>query len=349
MKKKCIGVIFGGNSGEHNVSLMSAANVIDAIDKKSYGIIQIGISKTGKWKLYKGSPSKIKDGTWEGDINNIEKDFSIFTHPLVSTIDVFFPVLHGPNGEDGTIQGLLTLLDKPFVGCGVLASSLGMDKVYSKLIFQSAGIPTGSFMSLHKEEWGKNKSDTIHEIEEKLGYPFFIKPANMGSSVGISKIDDQSSIEEGMEEAFKHDCKLILEKGINCREVECGVLGNRHPSASVIGEIIPSKDFYDYQSKYLDDNKSVLIIPADIDEVTSKLIRDYSTKAFKALSGRGLARVDFFIDKDTGELFINEINTMPGFTNISMYPKLWENAGIDYSTLIEKLIDYAIEEYEYKR
>lgn len=349
MGKLVVGIIFGGKSGEHEVSLMSSANVIDAMDKNKYEIVQIGISKDGDWYLYHGETSRIKDGTWLKDKENIEKNFSVFTHPVVETVDVFFPVLHGPNGEDGTIQGLLTLLDKPYVGCGVLASSVGMDKIYSKVLFENAGIPTGPYLSVYQEEWFNDTDGVINEIEDKLGYPFFIKPANMGSSVGISKIHSPSEINEGMEEAFMHDCKLILEKGINCREVECAVLGNRYAKSSIAGEIIPSKEFYDYQAKYFDDGQSVLIIPAQLEDDIMDRIKNYAVKAFESINGRGLARVDFFIDKDNGEIYINEINTMPGFTNISMYPKLWEVSGISYDNLIERLIDLAIEEYSNRK
>ncbi|MFZ7133393.1 MAG: D-alanine--D-alanine ligase family protein, partial [Eubacteriales bacterium] len=312
MGKLKVGIIFGGKSGEHDVSLMSSSNVIEAMDKEKYDIVQIGITKSGQWLLYYGDVSKIKDGSWELDDAHIERDFSIFTHPIIQTIDIFFPVLHGPNGEDGTIQGLLTLLNKPYVGCGVLASSVGMDKVYSKILFQNARIPSGEYMSIYESQWIEGQDEIIIDIERNLGYPFFIKPANMGSSVGISKIHDRLDIANGMEEAFHHDNKLILEKGINCREVECAVLGNRDAKASVVGEIIPSKEFYDYESKYFDDGKSVLVIPADINGETMTLIQQYAIKAFQAINGRGLARVDFFIDKNTQEIYINEINTMPG-------------------------------------
>lgn len=345
MGKLKIGIIFGGKSGEHDVSLMSATNVLEAIDKEKYETVQIGITKKGKWMIYTGKINSIKDGTWETDNENLIVGFSVFDHPVFKSIDVFFPVLHGPNGEDGTVQGLLKLIDKPFVGCGVLASSVGMDKVYSKILFENAGIPTGDHMSLYEKEWDLKQDEMIYSIEFTLNYPFFVKPANMGSSVGISKIHNREEMYEGITSAFEFDNKLILEKAINCREIECAVLGNISPKASVLGEVIPSKEFYDYQSKYYDGDKSTLIIPADINDTTSDMIKEYALKAFKAINGRGLARVDFFIDKDTNEIFINEINTLPGFTNISMYSKLWEETGIEYNELIEKLIYLAIDEY----
>lgn len=340
-----VGVLFGGKSGEHEVSLMSAGNVIEVMDPDKYEVTKIGITKIGKWMIYTGTIDKIKDGTWVNDVENLTTEFSFFDHPIINSIDVFFPVLHGPNGEDGTVQGLLKILDKPFVGCGVLASSVGMDKVYSKILFENAGIPIGDYMSLTKSAWDKNIDEMTSLIEEKLLYPFFVKPANMGSSVGISKVHNRDEMIQGLQEAFQYDSKVILEEFINCREIECGVLGNLDPKASVLGEIVPSQEFYDYQAKYTDGDKSALIIPAKLDDETTKLIRDYAVKAFKSINGRGLSRVDFFVDKNTGKILINEINTLPGFTNISMYPKLWEKTGIPYKELIEKIIDLAIEEY----
>lgn len=345
MKLK-VGVIFGGKSGEHEVSLMSASNVIEVMDKEKFEIVTIGITKTGKWMIYTGNVENISNGSWEDDSEHLIKEFSIFDHPLMKSIDVLFPVLHGPNGEDGTVQGLFELIDKPYVGCKVLSSAVGMDKVFSKILFEHAGIPISDYLALYKNEWEHNGEGLRVAIEEKLGYPFFVKPANMGSSVGISKVGNRVEMINGIEEAFGYDSKLILEKAINCREIECAVLGNTNPKASVLGEIIPSKEFYDYQSKYADGDKSVLVIPAKLDEETTQKIRDYAIKAFKSIDGRGLSRVDFFIDKDTAEIFINEINTLPGFTNISMYPKLWESTGITYKELIENIIELAIEEYK---
>jgi len=344
MKLK-IGVIFGGKSGEHDVSLMSASNVIEVMDKNKYDIVKIGITKIGKWMIYTGDVLNIKDGSWEKDEENLIYEFSLFDHPMITPIDVFFPILHGPNGEDGTVQGLLKIIGKPFVGCGVLASSVGMDKVYSKILFENAGIPIGNYMPLTIAQWNANRDEMNIKIEEKLEYPFFVKPANMGSSVGISKVHNRDEMITGLEEAFTYDCKLILEKAIDCREVECAVLGNQNPKASVLGEIIPSQEFYDYQAKYTDGDKSVLIIPAKLDHDTTEKIRDYAVKAFTSINGRGLSRVDFFIEKGTDKIFINEINTLPGFTNISMYPKLWEKTGISYEELIEKLIQFAMEEH----
>ncbi|SHE86665.1 D-alanine--D-alanine ligase [Alkalibacter saccharofermentans] len=343
MSKIKVGIIFGGKSKEHDVSLMSASNVIEAMDKEKYDLTTIGIDKEGNWYIYEGIKEKIKDGSWILDEENLIKDFSVFHDDLIDEIDVFFPVLHGPNGEDGTVQGLLELMGKPYVGCGVLASAVGMDKVMCKKIFKDAGLPQGNFLSVKECFWAKDSDQIIDEIQSEIGYPCFVKPANMGSSVGISKAHDKQELIEGIKEAFQYDKKIIVEANINCREIECAVLGNDDPAASVLGEIVPSKEFYDYQSKYLDDGKSVLIIPADLSEEITEKIRNYAIEAYMAIDGNGLSRVDFFVEKDTDEIFINEINTMPGFTNISMYPKLWEHTGISYHDLIVKLIDLAFE------
>jgi len=338
-----VGIIFGGKSKEHDVSLMSASNVIEAMDKEKYDLTTIGIDKEGNWYIYEGIKEKIKDGSWILDEENLIKDFSVFHDDLIDEIDVFFPVLHGPNGEDGTVQGLLELMGKPYVGCGVLASAVGMDKVMCKKIFKDAGLPQGNFLSVKEFFWAKDSDQIIDEIQSEIGYPCFVKPANMGSSVGISKAHDKQELIDGIKEAFQYDKKIIVEANINCREIECAVLGNADPAASVLGEIVPSKEFYDYHSKYLDDGKSVLIIPADLSDEIAEKIRNYAIEAYMAIDGNGLSRVDFFVEKNTDEIFINEINTMPGFTNISMYPKLWEHTGISYHDLIVKLIDLAFE------
>ncbi|MBF7095524.1 D-alanine--D-alanine ligase family protein [Alkalibacter mobilis] len=343
MVKTRVGIIFGGNSKEHDVSLMSASNVIEAMDNEKYDLETIGIDKEGNWFIYKGATSKIKDGTWIKDKDNLVEEFSIFHDDVINSIDVFFPVLHGPNGEDGTVQGLLRLLRKPFVGCDVLASALGMDKVLCKKIFRDAGLPQGDFLAVDTYDWDQSPNEILDEIQREIGYPCFVKPANMGSSVGISKAHDKKELVEGIKEAFIYDRKIIVEANVDCREVECAVLGNDDPQASVLGEIVPSKEFYDYQSKYMDGEKSLLIIPAELSDEITEQIRTYAVEAYKAIGGRGLSRVDFFVEKTTGEVFINEINTMPGFTNISMYPKLWESSGLSYHDLIVKLIDLALE------
>lgn len=255
-----------------------------------------------------------------------------------------FPVLHGCNGEDGTIQGLFELAGIPYVGCGVLASAVGMDKIYAKIIFEKAGIPQADYLYFTRKEIYGDVEGVVDKIEEKFSYPVFVKPSNAGSSVGVSKAHDKNELKEALIYAARYDRKVLIEEFINGREVECAVLGNDDPVASTVGEIIPGNEFYDYKAKYID-NTSKIKIPADLPEETVEQIRNYAVKAFKALDCSGLARVDFFVHKETGKVYINEINTMPGFTSISMYPMLWEESGISYPELIEKLIDLAVQRY----
>lgn len=351
-EKLNVAVIFGGKSGEHEVSLMSATNVINAMDKNKYNIFMIGITKQGKWMAYKGDVSKVIDGSWEKDAEELDKEetvdlmfYRFFKNGIGKRIDAVFPVLHGPNGEDGTIQGLFEMLDIPYVGCGVMASALGMDKAFSKRLFRDAGLNVGEFSVALKKDIEKDIHSIINMVEDKFIYPVFIKPANMGSSVGITKAYNNDELERGLKEACKYDRKVIIEENINCREVECSVLGNNDPIASVVGEIIPSHEFYDYVAKYFDDGKSVLIIPAGLSESKTQEIREAAVKAFKSLDCCGMARVDFLIDKETEKVYINELNTIPGFTKISMYPKLWDATGLSYSKLIDRLIELAIERY----
>ena len=351
-----VAVVFGGKSGEHEVSLMSATNVIKAMDKEKYNIFMIGITKQGKWMAYNGEADWIADGSWEKEAAGMDRDATInllfsdlFNGKSDNRIDAVFPVLHGPNGEDGTIQGLFEMLDVPYVGCGVLASALGMDKAFSKQLFQIAGLPVGSYEVIMKKDILENESSVIERIEAKFNYPVFVKPANMGSSVGISKAHDRMELLEGLREASKYDRKILVEEYINCRELECSVLGNNEPIVSGVGEIIPSHEFYDYEAKYFDDGKSVLIIPAKLDEKKAEELYSIARKAYIALDCSGMARVDFFMEKGTDKIYINEINTIPGFTKISMYPKLWEAAGIGYSELIDRLIELSIDIYNQKR
>ncbi len=332
-----IGVVFGGQSGEHEVSRVSAYNVLGVIDRAKYNIVTIGISKKGKWFLYSGDSEKIKDGSWEQDQKNLITDFSIFSHPEISKIDIFFPVLHGPMGEDGTIQGVFEMLNKPYVGCGVLSSAVGMDKVFSKIMFESVGIPTGKYIYFRENDWKNDQAAQLAAIEAALGYPVFVKPANMGSSVGISKAHDRDELILAINEAFIYDNKLILEAFIKGREIECAVLQvGDTVRASIPGEVIPSKEFYDYEAKYSATEDSKVVIPADLSQEVTEKIRNYAIKAFKAIEGSGLSRVDFFVTEDA--VLINEVNTLPGFTNISMYPKMWEATGIGYKELVDTII-----------
>jgi D-alanine-D-alanine ligase len=351
-EKLNVAVIFGGKSGEHEVSLMSATNVINAMDKEKYNIHMIGITRQGKWMAFKGDVSKIIDSSWEKEAEELEREETIdllfyrfFKDGNGKRIDVVFPVLHGPNGEDGTIQGLFEMLDVPYVGCGVTASALGMDKAFSKQLFRDAGLNVGEYSIVLKKDIEENIDSVISLIEDKFTYPVFIKPANMGSSVGITKAHNREGLARGLKEACKYDRKVIIEENINCREVECSVLGNNNPIASGVGEIIPSREFYDYEAKYFDGGKSVLIIPAELSESKTEEIREAAVKAYKALDCCGMARVDFLLEKETEKVYINELNTIPGFTKISMYPKLWVAAGMSYDKLIDRLIELAIERY----
>lgn len=355
-EKLNVAVLFGGKSGEHEVSLMSATNVIKAMDREKYNIYMIGITKQGKWMAYNGDVDKIIDGSWEKEAEKLERKETIdllfsefFKGEGKCRMDVVFPVLHGPNGEDGTVQGLLEMLDVPYVGCGVTASALGMDKAFSKQLFHAAGLPTCGYDVIMKTEITEDMDGVVRRIEAGFSYPVFVKPVNMGSSVGISKAHNRAELVSGLREAARYDRKILVEEFINCRELECSVLGNEKPAVSGVGEIIPSREFYDYEAKYFDDGKSVLIIPAKIDKKKEAEIHEIARKAFIALDCCGMARVDFFMEKGTEKVYINEINTIPGFTKISMYPKLWDAAGISYGELIDKLILLSIDMYNQKQ
>ncbi len=344
MKK--LGVIFGGMSTENKVSCLSGASVIKNLNKEKYEIFPIFIDKNGNWfKVEKTKDDQLKMESKE-QIENIFK--------YLKQMDVIFPVLHGLYGEDGTIQGLLELLRIPYVGCGVLASSVGMDKVYTKIIFNKAGINQAKYVYIRKYNdkyiyVDDNLNEKILDLKEasdiatkKLEFPMFVKPSNSGSSVGISKASNQKELQEAIKEAAKFDKKILVEEGINGREVECAVLGNEDVISSCVGEIKAADEFYSYDAKY-NNQESKTLIPAEISIEKSEEIRKLAVKAFKAIDGKGLSRVDFFIENETGKVCINEINTLPGFTNISMYPKLFEQVGINYSDLLDKLVNLAIE------
>lgn len=350
-----VAVIFGGISTEHEVSIQSAKSIIMNMDREKYEIIPILITKEGKWILWTGkiedlgdrfqtsnyeciiSPDRTKKGLLkirENEVTYID-------------IDVVFPVLHGLNGEDGTIQGLLELANIPYVGCGVFSSSVCMDKSYAKKIAFLEGIPQGHFLTIYKYDYEEKEDYYIRKIESEFSYPCFIKPCNAGSSVGITKAHNREQLIEGIGQAFLYDMKILIEEFIDGKDVECSVLGNENPIASCIGEIRPSREFYDYEAKYLDDS-SELIIPAKLDMQTSEEIKNLAIKLYKAFDCSGMARVDFFVDK-YNKVYFNEVNTIPGFTNISMYPKLWENEGIKFSELIDKLIELSLEKWHKKQ
>jgi len=363
--KKTVAVLFGGQSFEHEVSRVSAQSVIENLDTEKYNIIPIGITKEGNWIRYTGEYSNIGSGKWESialeEIKNrqesstsaISRGNSAIRDFLMEfddnkNIDVIFPVLHGSNGEDGTIQGLLELAGIPYVGCGVLSSAVGMDKATSKILFESAGIPQGEFFLVIRSEVNENIGDIQKRTEETIGYPCFVKPSNAGSSVGVSKVNDSEGLLKALLNAGKYDRRILIEEFINGREVECAVLGNDSPVASTVGEVVPCNEFYDYKAKYID-NASKIIVPAQLEDKTVQLIRNYAVEAFKLLDCSGLARVDFFVENLTGKVYINEINTMPGFTGISMYPKLWEACGVPYRELLNRLIDFAFMRFNENR
>ncbi len=355
-EKLKLAILFGGQSGEHEVSLMSATSVINNIDRDKYSLYLIGITKSGNWMMYNGDPDKIEDGSWEKSAVPIVfpadpsyGGFFLLSDPSrVYEVDVIFPVMHGPHAEDGTIQGLFELAQIPYVGCDVVASSTGMDKAISKDIFQRHNLPQAKYRVILKRDYIEEREKILSYIESIFDYPVFIKPANLGSSVGISKCYHRDELAKGLDNASEYDRKIIVEEFIDGYEIECAVLGNNHPKASVLGQIIPCNDFYDYDAKYFGDGKSKLVIPAPLSEQKTNEIRTIAIQAFKALDCSGLARVDFFVHGTTDDIYLNEINTMPGFTKISMYPKLWEESGIPYAELMDKLIDFALDRFNEK-
>lgn len=354
MKKALI--LFGGVSSEHEVSLNSAKSVIENTPKDKYELILMGITKDGRWYRYDGDIALLPEDKWLDDESNLtpaiispdraDHGIIVFGEKTEKIrVDVVFPVLHGKNGEDGTIQGMLQVAGIPFVGCDMLGSACCMDKVITNTLADNAGIAQAKWLGLNEYEYNQNKEYFINKAKTYLGYPIFVKPANAGSSVGVSKATDDASLEKAITVAFKEDTKLVLEEGIVGREVECAVLGNENPIASVVGEIVPANDFYDYEAKYIN-AESLLYIPARISEEKANEVRFAAINAYKALGCSGLTRVDFFVRESDGAVMLNEPNTIPGFTKISMYPKLFGAAGIEYSDLIDKLFCYAIEKWE---
>ena len=356
-KRLRVGVIFGGKSAEHEVSLNSAQNVMRALDKNKYEVVPIGISKDGQW-LLRGDPLQALTGGQAslskllGSGYQIVDDFSTGREVIPGShtaslpdVDVIFPVLHGPFGEDGTVQGLLELADIPYVGAGVLSSAVGMDKAAMKDLFRSHDLPVPRYLVFKRHEWERTPDRIAEVVAREISYPCFVKPANMGSSVGVSKAHHAAELAHAVNEAARYDRKILVEYAVpNAREIECSVLGNDDPIASVPGEIVPGHEFYDYEAKYLDES-SQLLIPAPLDPALSQRVRDLSIKAFLALDCAGMARVDFLLARGTGELYLSEVNTIPGFTRISMYPKLWEASNLPYSELLDRLIELALERH----
>jgi D-alanine-D-alanine ligase len=391
MKKLRVGILFGGRSGEHEVSLLSAASILQAIDKDKYEVVPIGITKEGHWltpahaeRLLRGESRHeaggrhLRAGDPEATSSAavLAKGESVIVPPVPQShglvpfesaatsstghasersiaVDVIFPVLHGTFGEDGTIQGLLELADIPYVGAGVLGSAAGMDKDVMKKLFAAAGLPIVRHVTILRSRWEEKGKDVVREVERRLKYPVFVKPANLGSSVGISKVRDRKELGPAIDVAAGYDRKIVIEQGVGgkkqkARELECSVLGNDQPQASVAGEIVPSADFYDYTAKYLDEG-SQLVIPAKITKKQMQDVQQMAIRAFQAVDGSGLARVDFLMDPVKKQVYLNEINTMPGFTSISMYPKLWAASGLGYVELIDRLIQLALERHEEKK
>ena len=358
-----VGVLFGGRSGEHEVSLHSAQAVMAALRQAGHEVVPIGITPEGRW-LVGGDPLAalssgqrggeravsmlpqpggtslvvIRDDEGPGDLQ------SSTTAPPIGSLDVLFPVLHGTYGEDGTVQGLFELAAVPYAGAGVLGSALGMDKVVQKMLWRGIGLPVADFLAVVRREFERDPGSVLERVERELPYPVFVKPANLGSSVGVSKARTREELEQALRNAARYDAKLVVERGIDARELEVGVLGNDEPSASVVGEILPGADFYDYRAKYVDEG-SQAIIPADISPELSRTAQELAIRAFQAVAANGLARVDFFLERGTDRLLINEINTMPGFTEISMYPKLWQASGVTFAELVTRIAELGLERF----
>lgn len=357
-----VGLVYGGKSGEHEVSLQTAFAVINAFDYEKYELHPFYITRDGEWRkgerieapLDNISLLKMEDARGEEGVSAV--GLPLTRHPVASEnapagageIDVVFPLLHGTFGEDGTIQGLLEMMNIPYVGAGVLASAVGMDKVFMKKVFAQEGLPQCLYRYFTRQQWEKDRSFFMMEVEVSLGYPCFVKPANLGSSVGISKASDRNELIRAIENAFRYDRKVIVEEYVDAREIEVGVLGYEDPQASVCGEVVSSNEFYDYRAKYVD-GKSQLIIPAELSASESENIRSMALRAFQAIECSGLARVDFFLRRSDGAVFINEINTMPGFTPYSMYPLLWKHSGKTYRELLDDLIALALKRYNDKQ
>ena len=378
MKRLRVGVLYGGRSGEHEVSLASAAAVFANLDRARYEPVPIRIDKDGRWSIAEKPPTAMSAGDVIEQARldaarpaTVDREVHLVARPSGETIlsieraqqdnpvasamvtgsnlDVIFPVLHGPYGEDGTIQGLLELANVPYVGAGVLASSLGMDKALMKVVFSARGLPVCDYRVVLRHNWDRRREHILSELESALHYPMFVKPANLGSSVGISKAKDRAGLADAIDLAGSFDRKIVVEAAVpDAREIECAVLGNEDPAASVPGEVIPSREFYDYEAKYIDDG-SKIVIPADLPPATVAEVQKLSIEAFEAIDCAGMARVDFLLEKSSNRLFLNEVNTIPGFTTISMYSKLWAASGVGYATLLDRLIALAIERHAGKQ
>ncbi len=350
-----VGVLFGGRSGEHEVSLASAASVIRGLDPEKYEAVLIGISKDGRWLAGAGAQKMLPEVLKSGQSVVLPADPNVAAlMPMGESrggalhVDVVFPVLHGTFGEDGTVQGLLDLAGLPYVGAGVLGSSVGMDKDVQKRLYKQAGIPVGDFLAVPRAEWEKSRAKVLRAVEKKFRFPLFVKPATLGSSVGMTKVHNRAELPAALDLAAEFALKIIVERAIEGREIEVSVLGNADPKASVPGEIVPHREFYDYAAKYLEEGTR-LLIPAPLKPAQVRRFQDYAVRGFLAIECAGMARVDFFLERRTGRIYLNEINTIPGFTSISMYPKLWEASGIPFGKLVDRLIELALELHREKQ
>lgn len=345
-KKIKIALLFGGSTAEHEVSLRSATSIYDNLDKRKYDIISIYINKEGFWRIVDSpllTQSSLKQGKFFSFLPWRKKTIT----QDINT-DIYFPMLHGPCGEDGTIQGLFEMADVPYTGAAVLSSAIAMDKAVAKTLFKMKNLPVVKHIILFESAWERERERFLSQIKKEFRLPFFVKPANLGSSVGITKVKDYTQSEAALEEAFKYDRKILVEEGILSREMECSVLGNDHPKASLPGELIPFREFYDYKDKYIE-GKTSFVIPAELPSTAIKEIQRLSLEAFKAIDCSGMARVDFFLEEKTERILLNEINTIPGFTEISMYPKLWEVSGVPFPALLDTLIELGFERHQKKK
>jgi len=349
-KRLRVGVLFGGRSGEHEVSLASAASVIRALDPEKYEAVPIGISKDGRWLVGSGAQKMLPEVLKSGERISLPPDPTVAALVPLSqsagqssvTVDVVFPVLHGTFGEDGTVQGLLELAGLPYVGAGVLASAVGMDKDVQKRLFKEEGLPIVPFLAVARSDWERNAAKVFRDVKKKFRFPVFVKPATLGSSVGMTRVKAAHELTAAMDAAAQFALKIIVERAVNAREIEVSVLGNHEIRASIPGEIVPHRDFYDYAAKYLEEGTR-LVIPAPLTKAQVARFQDYAVRAFRAIDGAGMARCDFFLERRSGKIFVNELNTIPGFTSISMYPKMWEASGLPYPKLIDRLIELALE------
>jgi D-alanine-D-alanine ligase len=349
-KRLRIGVLFGGRSGEHEVSLASAASVIRALDPEKYEAVPIGITKDGRWLVGTGAVKMLPEVLKSGARVMLPADPSAAALVAVGPssgqpsvmVDVMFPVLHGTFGEDGTVQGLLELAGLPYVGAGVLGSAVGMDKDVQKRLFEQAGLPIVPFLAVRRTEWEHDRARVLKAIKKKFKFPLFVKPATLGSSVGMTRVKSAHEISAAMDVAAEFALKIVVERGVNAREIEVSVLGNDDVRASIPGEIVPHREYYDYAAKYLEGGTD-LLIPAPLTKKQVATFQDYAVGAFRAIDGTGMARCDFFLERRTNKIFVNELNTIPGFTSISMYPKMWEASGLPYPKLIDQLIELALE------